>query len=487
MENPERVWAKIPFFDDYWIDFKKNVIRRWYQPKLLSEYRDPNFGGCYPSATWCPEQGKYLLWQEYLVDPLDDEYRYMGIAASDDGCTWQEFNVCETPDPANRIYPNTVYLGNPGLHGCHVTRDEFDPDPSRRYKMIGANHARNYPEFGIENSSVYLSVSPDGIHWQEVENSIIHPNTSDTLNCLYYNPVTKEYNAIIRASYVDRRISQTTSKDLVHWTRPKVIIHPGAEFNDNAYATQLYGMSVSWMGGYFVGCLWRYYTSCADFDFSKMRGFQDTELMYSYDGEHWMHTSGKALVERPNVPELGSSSLVFSTMYENKEGTKLFLVASGTCTMHASLEEHQNRKKVKRRANGTLTYEIRKDGFCGLEANTTNGLIVTKSFELVEPELYVNANATFGAVRFSIIDHRGNTYEGFGFDDCIPLVNDEIRHPISFKEHSLSELVGKRIRLSICMDGAVLHCIEGALRPWIRARQVSINDPVQLNYDERRT
>ena len=486
MENTQRTWAKIPLFDDYWIDFKKNVIRRWYQPKLLSEYRDPNFNGCYQSACWSPEQGKYLLWHEYLVDPKDDEYRYLAVAASDDGYTWKELNVCGEPDPANKVFPNTVYKGNPGLHGTHVTYDPYDPDPDRRYKLMGGNHAQNYRDFGIENSAVYVTFSPDGIHWKEAEECRVHPNTSDTLNCLYYNPVTKEYNAIIRASYVERRIGQTTSKDLIHWTRPKVIIHPGAEFNDDAYATQLYGMSVKWMGGYFLGCLWRYYTSCADFDFSKMRGFQDTELMYSYDGEHWMHTSGRALVERPCMPEIGASSLLISAMYENKEDTKLFLVASGTCTMHSSMEEHQKRKKVDRPSQGVLTYEIRKDGFCGLEANTTDGLIVTKSFELMEPELYINANATFGTVRFSIIDHRGNTYEGFDFDDCVPLVEDEIRHALTFKEHSLDELVGKRIRLSIRMDGAVLHCIEGAIRPWIRYPQVSINDPVQVTYDEQK-
>ena len=174
---------------------------------------------------------------------------------------------------------------------------------------------------------------------------------------------------------------------------------------------------------------------------------------------------------------------------ESIDGKSYFIYCAAGVRPHGTAAQNYERSlklKEKGRKPANLIYKIRKDGFCGLEANTTDGLIVTKSFELMEPELYINANATFGTVRFSIIDHRGNTYEGFDFDDCVPLVEDEIRHALTFKEHSLDELVGKRIRLSIRMDGAVLHCIEGAIRPWIRYPQVSINDPVQVTYDEQK-
>lgn len=486
MENTERTWAKIPLFDDYWVDFKKNVIRRWYTPTKIAENTDPAIGGCYLSAMWSPENNCYLMWNEHLVDPLDDEYRYMRIARSDDGIHWESMKVREDFDPEKKIYENTVYLGNPGLHGCCVYRDPYDPDPNRRYKMAGANRAMNYPELGVENSPVCLSVSPDGIHWQEAEQPIIHPNTSDTYNCIYYNPVTKEYNTIIRASYVERRICQTTSKDLVHWSHPKCIFHPGADFNDDAYATQLYGLCVQWMGCYYVGFLWRYHTSCGDFDYSRMRGFQDCELLYSYDGEHWMRSSGQAIVERPCYPELGASSLLFSTMFDNADGTKHYLMANGSCTMHAALKEHAAQRAFNRPTGGILTYEIRKDGFCGLEANTKDGLVVTKSFQLLEPELYANINATFGEARFAILNHDGTPYEGFDFDDCIPLLDDDVRYKITFKEHSLEELVGKRFRLAVELAGAVLHCFEGAMRPWIRFPQKSMNDPVHTTYVDQK-
>ena len=77
---PHAYDTQINFFDDYWIDFKKNVIRRWYSPDKISEYNDPYCGtGCYHTAVWSPEQNAYLMWYEYLPDPDDDEPRYLEL------------------------------------------------------------------------------------------------------------------------------------------------------------------------------------------------------------------------------------------------------------------------------------------------------------------------------------------------------------------------------------------------------------------------
>lgn len=475
--------SKLVFFDDYWIDFRKNVIKRWYKPTKLSEYIDPNLnsGGCYNTVSWSPEHGKYLMWYEYLVDPNDDEARYMSLAESDDGINWRPLNLRSDADAAANIFANTVYTGNTGLHGCYVYRDEQEADPQMRYKMAGATRAARYREAGIQNSSVYLSTSPDGINWTERADCMIHPHTSDTTNCIFFNPVTGEYNAIIRAGFVDRRICMTKSKDLKSWSRPQVIVHPDAGFGDDAYAVQLYGMTSHWMGGYFTGSLWRYFTSLVDFDYSRMLGFMDCELVYSYDGEHWMRASREPFIDRPLAPEFGFSSMHADDFYLSADGQRQFIMCTGSRTMHSATVDHERlANMVSGPRSAAMVYEIRRDGFCGLDASTTDGLVTTKSFELLGDDVLFNLRAPCGCARFAFISHEGKPYEGFDFEDCIPFSGDSLNHRPVFKNHDISELKGKRVRISVTMDSAVLHCIEAAMRPYIRYPQVSMNDPVHV-------
>jgi len=484
MENAGSVpWTKLNFFDDYWLDFKLNVLRRWYSPKLVSQYADPSLrsGGVYHSAEWCPEQGRYLMWYEYLPDAAMDEERYVALAESADGVHWAPADAGTAPDPENHIYRNTVYLGSRGVHGSSVLRDEAEPDPARRYKMTGATRACAWRENGIENSAVRVSVSPDGVRWREDAACLVWRHTSDTSNCMYRNPVTGDYCVILRAGFVDRRICLTRSKDLKTWSRPEVILHPGADFNDDAFATQLYGMPVTRLGDSFLGCLWLYRTSCGDMDFTRMTGFIDSELTYSYDGLHWMRTSRRPLAERPPAPEFGFSSLYLERFYPSADGTRLFLVGNGCRTMHASQEDNARfRAASGEPLSAALIYEIRPDGFCGLEANATGGYVVTKAFELCGGEVFFNLSVPFGRARFALLQADGKPYEGFDFGDCIPFTGDALRHRPAFRGADTASLRGKRVRFALKLDGGVLHCIEGRLRPWVRVPQASLGDPCQL-------
>jgi hypothetical protein len=55
------------FLDDFWLDHKINIQRKWYSPKWIGTYKEPSFPvGVYPSIIWCPEINKYRLWYEVL-------------------------------------------------------------------------------------------------------------------------------------------------------------------------------------------------------------------------------------------------------------------------------------------------------------------------------------------------------------------------------------------------------------------------------------
>ena len=54
----------IYFFDDFALNRKVNVERRYCRPEMLSEepFIDPTSRAGYPSMHWCPEVGKYRMW-----------------------------------------------------------------------------------------------------------------------------------------------------------------------------------------------------------------------------------------------------------------------------------------------------------------------------------------------------------------------------------------------------------------------------------------
>lgn len=470
------------FLDDFWLDCKKNVVRQWYSPKLISTFKDDNFQACvYPSIAWCSEIGKYRIWYEGSPDLTFDAVRYLAVAESRNGEQWELANIQDKADDICRKYKNVAYSGHGGIHGTSVFRDEFEKKPEWRYKAVGMTRTDRGRELPRGRMPLILSTSPDGVTWTEHGENPIYPFTSDTYNCIYYNPVFNEYNVIFRAGYVDRRICLIKSKDLINWSEPKLIVHPDSEYSEGNYSVQLYAMSSYWNNGIFFGFMWRFHTSMIDEDLAKMNGFMDSELMYSYDGEYWMHTTRKPIIEKPQSPEYGFNQVNFTSMAESPEKDKWLMIATVSRMPHISAKDY---KEVYERLKGELVrinvYSLRKDGFCGIEACGTNGKIITKSFQMLKPDLTFNVAAETGMVRAAILDASGKPFEGFSYEDCIPIKNNGVEITPQWKEHKLCELEGKRFRIGLELCSATLYSISGTFRPYIVCPQQSISNPKQL-------
>ena len=171
-----------------------------------------------------PGAGKYRLYLEDVLK-VDGEprhaRRYLKLAKSDD---LRDFSLYTSPDGGDVLYD-----GETGLHGCTVLYDGHDADPARRYKLCGMLDMGRYTEMGDGANwmGVEIAFSGDGIHWERHPQLRASPQTSDALNKLMYNPLLGEYALFHRSAYVDRRISMRTSRDLEHWSAPRLILHPG--------------------------------------------------------------------------------------------------------------------------------------------------------------------------------------------------------------------------------------------------------------------
>ena len=462
----------LPLFDDYFIDFRPGTRRRWFKPEPYALVPS----GAYSSMLSDPERGLYRVYYETLRDYGIDGPR--------------DLRLVEGTDPAD-MHPvegeygeNIVFDGAGGLHGASVLYDPLDPDPARRYKLCAMTRMAPLRESGARHTPVVMSFSADGYHWEHHPEMVVHPYTSDARNTLFYNPVTRNYTLLFRSAYVDRRISIKTSPDLVNWTEPRVILHPGAVYNTDDTQIQHYSMTAGWYDGIFYGMVWRYNVGLMDMDFYKMFGYMEPELVYSYDGVDFTYTSGKTLIERPYPPTPGCMGLSPMDICPSVDGQWYYILCNGSVFTHGSSE---NNKKMHDALNGRVQmgspiYRIRRDGFCGLEAVGYNARIVTKGIELLKDDLSFNLRAECGWARFAILDQSGEPLPGFSFDDCVPFEFDggvDVR-PV-WKEKKLAEALGRKVRIAVELNSCILHAIKATARPFIAQRQAGFGAPYGIN------
>jgi len=455
---------KLTFFDEYWVDFRPGTVRRWHTPELFSQVQT---GGLYGALVYDPQLKKYRLYYETLIVPEKDGPRLMKMRESEDLVNWTQVLNDEGGD--------VLFDGDGGLHGCSVIYDPHDPDPSRRYKFCGMTRMDREG-----NHPVHLAFSADGVHWESHPELEANHFTSDAHNKLYYNPCSGEYNLLHRSAFVDRRVFLRSSRDLKTWSEPRVLLHPAGIYSDGYTSMQHYSMTAGWFDGLFYGMLWRYNTSTLGTDFddsAKMKGFQEPELVYSYDGKEFLYTTGKALVERPAPPNPGCAQLSPIDMCESIDGQSYILNLCGVHFGHGCGMEHFHWLEDNGFRPANLMYKIRKDGFCGLHA-VNDGTVVTKGIALIKDDLSFNVNAACGQVRFGLMENDGTYLDGFSPEDCIPVqLTDSVDVRPQWKTRQLSEVLGRKVRLVVQLRNAELHAITATAQPYIIQRQKSFADP----------
>ncbi len=471
--------TKLCFFDDYWVDFRTGTVRRWYEPVYQGHYRDPYFEGTgFGRIEWIPGLGKYRMFYNVWPDMGNDCIRYLCVAESLDGIHFTPEELFDRPEKSMR---HVISDGSDGVMIMDPTYDGAEPDPEKRFKSA----AFYFPKDSVETGYVKLlsGSSPDCINWSFDMENPAHPSTSDADNTILYNPYTEEYMLFFRAAYVDRRICYKTSKDLKNWSESVCCIHPGAYYNNEAFEMQLYGIVPYYADGIFYGMVQNFYTYLTDTDFSKMWGFIESELYYSYDGKNYMPTSGRPVTQRTNAPDFGSTQLYMGAPTATADGRDYLIPAIGSRVIHgpqSSNQEYCENLNDEGGAFATCLFKIRKDGFCGIEGIGTGSRLITKCVQLLEDDLTFNINASCGFVRYGIMNKAGEFVEGFSFDDCVAFRGNEVEHKPVWKGHSLSELLGKQIRVAVELNGAVLHSLSMTARPYIRKPQKSFAQPDQL-------
>ena len=125
--------VKLCFFDDYWIDFRKGTIRRWFEPEFISSWRDPMFdANSYCQLICDRELGRYRLYYEAAPDIGNDAERRLALAETKDliEFTFPKVNDSKEERMQHVVFPEDYYV-----HGSSVFFDPYDNNSNRSISM----------------------------------------------------------------------------------------------------------------------------------------------------------------------------------------------------------------------------------------------------------------------------------------------------------------------------------------------------------------
>ena len=164
--------------DDHSLPFKRHLtyylskpdVRK--EPVLTPSLDDPNAPdhmAAFFYGTVLYDEGRFRMWHYAKNEelPKPHESSMICYAESNDGVQWTKPNLGQKEFKGN-CDNNALNFPGRQTYGASVIKDDEDPDPQRRYKMV-YNPVQESglvaDRFGHGVSTLGTATSPDGIHW----------------------------------------------------------------------------------------------------------------------------------------------------------------------------------------------------------------------------------------------------------------------------------------------------------------------------------
>lgn len=468
------------FVDDYLIDSMNGVRLQLQNPV----YAGPAFTLDKPwEGSFCgyfsilPMDGGYRCYYRGLPDAFADgsDAEFTCCAESTDGISWTkpELGIHEFKgDSANNIILADSAPFSHNFAPFYDTNPACPPD--QRYKAIAGTYNGNEAK-GIKGG-LYMFVSPDGLRWTRTSDTPgITKGAFDSQNVGFWSESEQLYLCYLRTwSARDndfggfRSVSRATSKDFVTWTEPEQMTF-GDVPEEHLYTNQtqpyfraphIYlGMAMRFMPGRKVLTPAQaeslgVYVDPANYEKGYASDCADAVLLSSRGGTEYTRTFMEAFI-RPGT-DLGN--------WASRAG----MVARGLIqTGEAELSVYKQFHYAQPTAF-LGRYTIRLDGFGSVHAPYEGGEFLTKPFRAVGDSLELNfATSAAGEIYVAVCDESGKPLEGYGLDECPPIIGDMVDRTVEWDDQSWSALKGKAVRLRVTMKDADLYAINFAVEPQV--------------------
>ncbi|MCX5770374.1 MAG: hypothetical protein NTZ09_08895 [Candidatus Hydrogenedentes bacterium] len=319
--------------------------------------------------------------------------------------------------------------------------------PEQRYKAVA----------GTESAGLAGFVSPDGIHWQKLqEKPLITDGKFDSQNVAFWSESEGCYVCYFRTwseggwnGY--RTVSRSTSPDFVNWS-PTVQMDFGGTPPEHLYTNQtrpyvraphIYiATAARFMPGRRVisaeqaeqiGSEDTYQGDCSDTVFMTSRG-----------GNKYDRTFMEGFVR----PGIGASNWTSRTNYPTYG-----IVETGPEELSMYVQRHYGQP-----THHLQRLTLRTDGFVSVNAPYSGGEMITKPVSFSGARLVINySTSAAGDIRVELLDKDAKAIPGYALEDADTIIGDEIERPVSWK--GKTNLPQGPLRLRFVMKDADLYSI----------------------------
>lgn len=172
--------------------------------------------------------------------------------------------------------------------------------------------------------------------------------------------------------------------------------------------------------------------------FVKWLGKTDVELVYSYNGTHWIRTSRRPFISRESFDDAAIGEIYGGKFLPEKSGALRIYscVRTGEHNPNACPEGFAKSSSI-------AVHRLREDGFCYLEPKSGYGYLTTRCVLPKDANLRLNYLAPNGKVWCQLSDQNYKPLDGYSFEDCVPLTGDEVSATPRWKTKTLEEIPGK--------------------------------------------
>ena len=440
------------FVDDYLIASQHGLKRVVHSAK-----KHPDNPLIEPDKPWETRDAygsRVELYGAVMHDPAEGLYRMwynahdVCYAISADGITWEkpELGLFDHDESSNTNICYRAHKGYEYVDSVNIFHRPDEPDPEKRYAMLVFQY-----ETEVRPGGMYLAYSPDGIHWTEGERPVIPGFSSKPkdpkvnregvgdISQFIYDPKLGCYVGFLKILYHGKRVcALSTSEDIIHWTRPRMILLPDEDDPEDMdfYALSGFPYESMWMG------FLRVYRA-------EEHETIDIQLVSSRDGLHWDRVGNReSIIERGSkgLFDWGMLSVVPSPplLIDNE----IHIYYSGLAGLHTN--------RHSRACIGLAT--LRRDRFVSLHAEKTMGELITRPLDFDGTNLHLNADADKGYIRVGVLDGNGGQIEGFKLDECVSLTEDSLNHRVAWRgSDGLRDLAGHTIRFKFQFSKADLY------------------------------
>ncbi|MBN2308599.1 MAG: hypothetical protein JXR94_06480, partial [Candidatus Hydrogenedentes bacterium] len=296
----------------------------------------------YGNVIYDAEEALFKMW--YLGEEPEAFPEYaVYYATSKDGVHWEKplIGTVKTDKyPEHNVVADHIILPS-------VMKDNADPDPARRYKMIGWDQHRH---------GYHTWISPDGLNWTEFSKEPLCRG-GDVITG-YYDERLGKYVALPKILHPvrghPRRVFwQITSDDFTTWTEPRLVItadlrddasslarieqvRPVLDVPDNPelMRTEFYGVGVYPAESCTLGFVWMF-TVNNEGRFGNQEGPGELQLAVTRDLETWERPFRVPCVPRGEVGEW-DCGFFCSQSRALRVGDEVWLYYSGSNYTHGT-------------------------------------------------------------------------------------------------------------------------------------------------------